>query len=88
MDKYVLALYNMIMDELDRQGLINTQVDINFLPRKSYTNQTIRIIARNWNNGRNASYVIQCEELLELRENINIVKDILERLVRMVSDTK
>lgn len=88
MNRHVLALYDMIMDELDRQDLTDTQVDINFLPRKSFINQVIRITVRNWDNGRNVSYVIRYEELLELRENINIVKDILKHLVRMVSDTK
>lgn len=51
------------MNELENQGLTDTQVDIEFLPNKSFLNQMIRITVRNWDNGRNASYTIRREEL-------------------------
>lgn len=85
MNRHILALYDTIIDELENQGLADTQVSIEFLPRKSFINKMVRITIHNWDNGRHAYYIIRKEEL-ELKENI--VNDILEQLVMAVKDTK
>lgn len=83
MFKHIADLYEMIMTELEKQGLTDTQVDIEFLPNKSFLNQMIRIIVRNWDNGRNASYFIRLEEL-KLKESRAM--DILSYLLKEVSN--
>lgn len=82
MNKHILDLYKTIMDELESQGLTDTQVAIEFLPRKSFINQMIRITVCNWDNGWNANYTIRQEEL-ELNENLTM--DILKYLVKEVN---
>lgn len=83
MSKHIADLYEMIMTELEKQGLTDAQVDIEFLPNKSFLNQMIRIMVRNWDNGRNASYVLRLEEL-ELKESRAM--DILSYLLKEVSN--
>jgi len=82
MNNHILYLYKTIMDELDKQGLSDTQVCIEFLPRKAFINQTIRITVHNWDNGWNANQIIRREEL-ELDENLAM--DILKFLVKEVN---
>lgn len=82
MNNHILYLYKTIMDELDSQGLIDTQVCIEFLPHKAFINQMIRITVHNWDNGWNANYTIRQEEL-ELNENLAM--DILKYLVKEVN---
>lgn len=82
MNNHILSIYETVMDELEKQGLTDTQVDIEFLPRKSFINKMIRITIHNWDNGRHAYYVIRKEEL-ELRESLSM--DILRYLVKEVS---
>lgn len=83
MNKHILALYETIMDELEKQGLADTQVDIEFLPNKSFLNQMVRITVRNWDNGRNASYVLRLEEL-EIKE-IRAM-DVLNYLIKEIKN--
>ena len=86
MNKHILALYETIMDELENQGFTDTQVDIDFLPRKSFSNLTIRITIHNWDNGRHAYYVIQKEEL-KIKESLGIdIMDTLNYLLEKVSN--
>lgn len=85
MNRHILDLYETIMDELEKQGLADTQVDIEFLPRKSFLNQMVKITVRNWDNGRNASYVFRLEEL-EIKERLGI--DIMDTLNYLIKEIK
>ena len=86
MNKHILDLYEKIMDELEKQGLRDTQVDIEFLPRKSFMmNKTIRIRAHNWSGNRHATYTVRQEEL-KLKENLAM--DILSYLLKEVSNAE
>lgn len=82
MNNHILDLYKTITDELDSQGLTNTQVCIEFLPRKSFINQMIRITVHNWDNGWNANYTARQEEL---ESNENLAMDILKYLAKEVN---
>ena len=81
MNKHIADLYEIIMNELEKQGLTDTQVDIEFLPRKSFINKMIRITIHNWDNGRHAYYVAWTEEF-ELKESRAM--DILNYLIEEV----
>lgn len=82
MNNHILYLYKTIIDELDSQGLTDTQVCIEILPRKAFINQMIRITVHNWDNGRNANYTVRQEEL---ESNENLATDILKYLVKEVN---
>ena len=83
MNKHILDLCETIMDELEKQGLTDTQVGIEFLPRKSFINKMIRIALHNLDNGRYAYYVAWNEEL-EFKESLAM--DIIRYLVKEVSN--